>query len=357
MEKSLKRTILIAPLDWGLGHASRCISVIRHYKDNGHTVLLASNGRSAALLRTEFPDLKIFTDIPDYNIKYPEHENFTSHFLKNSIRILRVIRAEHNWLAKLIQKEKIDWVISDNRYGLYHEAVTSYFMTHQLFIPAPGMLRIITTFANEWFIKQFSLCLVPDFAGDNNLSGRLSHGKTRFNNVRYIGPLSRFGVFNGIPDEDVYSNETPVNTESISSFYEYEFAIVLSGPEPARTKFRDLMVKLFSGYSKPSILIEGRTEATSTEHISNLLIVPHLKHDKFHEEIRKSQYILCRSGYSTIMDLYFLGRKAILVPTPGQTEQSYLALYHNRKGGHCQLSQDQLQLISIDELKQIATKS
>jgi len=356
MESTEKKTILVAPLDWGLGHASRCIPIIRHFVQTGHNVLLAGNGRSAELLRIEFPLLPLFTDIPDYAITYPENENFTIHFIKNSFRLLKIIRDEQQWLNHFLNQQKVDWVISDNRYGLHNPAVKTFFITHQLHIPAPGYLRALTNFINRSFIHRFNLCLVPDFAGEQNLSGALSHGKHNYNNLRYIGPLSRFGEFKGIPDHDILAHEPRQIHNLHSPQYQYEFTILISGPEPARTHFRALVVKLFAQSNKPCIMIEGKTEKKETEVIGNLTIAPHLPESEFREKLLSSRYIICRSGYSTIMDLYYLGKKALLVPTPGQPEQLYLARLHNMPDDHAELEQQKLAASSLDDLLHIITK-
>jgi hypothetical protein len=350
MATTRKLTILVAPLDWGLGHASRCIPIIRHYTEEGHRVLLACNGRSAALLHAEFPELTLFTDIPDYQVQYPEDENFTWHFIRNAGRLFNVIRRENKWLRKQLTDLDIDWVISDNRFGLYHPGVKTFFITHQLFIQAPPLLKQLANLVNHNYIRRFDVCLVPDFAGNDNLSGALSHGNGIPKNVRYIGPLSRFGNFSGIPGEDVtFAKSDSIRTTSPQEI-DHEFVLIISGPEPSRTKFRELLAGIFFSYPKPSLLIEGRTESQERNNSGSLHIVSHLPPAAFQKALITSKHVICRSGYSTIMDLWYLGIKAILVPTPGQSEQVYLARLHHRQNNHFVLTQDELSLNSINKL-------
>jgi hypothetical protein len=350
MAATEKLTILVAPLDWGLGHASRCIPIIRHYVEEGHHVLLAGNGRSAEMLRLEFPSLTLLTDIPDYQVQYPEDDHFAWHFFKNAWRLLKVIRSENRWLKKKLSTLKIDWIISDNRYGLYHQNARTIFITHQLFIQGPPVLKQLVNFVNHTFIRRYDVCLVPDFAGENNLSGDLSHGTTKPKNVKYIGPLSRFGTFRGIPGEDVlYAQQAPLRQHAPQEI-EHEFVLIISGPEPSRTKFRDLLAGIFSQSGKKSMLIEGRTESTELREAGSLRIVSHLSPTEFQHALITGKCVICRSGYSTIMDLWYLGIQAILVPTPGQTEQLYLARLHQRLNNHFCMQQDELSLNSINKL-------
>jgi predicted glycosyltransferase len=57
----------------------------------------------------------------------------------------------------------------------------------------------------------------------------------------------------------------------------------------------------------------------------------HLPADELRQEIERAEWVISRCGYSTIMDLVALQKKALLIPTPAQTEQEYLAAYLHRK--------------------------
>lgn len=347
MDTGQKKVILVAPLDWGIGHASRCIPLIRYFCGQGHKVILASNGRSAAMLREEFPELEILTDIPDYTITYPENDNFSLHFAKHALRLLRVLRNEQSWINLMVDQHKIDLVVSDNRYGLYCNKITTYFITHQIFIPAPGVIRWLINAINHYYIRKFNHCFVPDFSGKKNLSGALSHGKGLPSNVRYIGPLSRFAGFNRIPDTNVEHIDLPNLAKGDHSF-EFDICVIISGPEPARTLFSKTIKSLFADSNKKIIIIEGRTESPEKYTISNIQIASHLKESEFRSVVAKSKSIICRPGYSTLMDLFYLQREALLVPTPGQKEQEYLAQLCTSQNIHRTVEQKKLDRNFID---------
>ncbi|MFT4524743.1 MAG: UDP-N-acetylglucosamine:LPS N-acetylglucosamine transferase, partial [Bacteroidia bacterium] len=80
-------------------------------------------------------------------------------------------------------------------------------------------------------------------------------------------------------------------------------------------------------------------------------IVPHLSANQLQELMSKAKVVLSRSGYSTVMDLSVIGGKAIFVPTPGQTEQQYLANLFHAEGLHLKAKQNSLNLPEL--LKQV----
>jgi UDP:flavonoid glycosyltransferase YjiC (YdhE family) len=352
MEKPSKPVVLIAPLDWGIGHASRCIPIIRYFESAGHEVILASNGRSAALLRKEFPKMTLLTDIPDYAVQYPTHGNFTLYFSKHSARLIFTIYREHRWLRRIAQQHKIDMVISDNRYGLFHREIPCHFITHQLLIPAPVMFKPLVNQFNLYFLRKFNQILIPDFAGDNNLSGALSHTLNPPNHVRFIGPISRFSPFEGIPAKNV-EYKSIARSISESDKFQYDFMVIISGPEPSRSKFSKNIKNIFGSTEYVVLILEGKTELEEEELFQNLRIVNHLNEHEFRKAVSQSRNIICRSGYSTLMDLFYLGKKALLVATPGQKEQEYLSDYHALVGNHVAINERNL---SIYEIKKVLSK-
>ncbi len=322
-----KRKILVAPLDWGLGHSTRCVPLIQQFCDEGHEVLIAANGTSAAYLRKRFPTLQLFDSIPAYHVTYPENGNMLSHFMKDTRRLLSVIKAEHLWLDEFILSKKLDVVYSDNRYGLHTIRIPCHVITHQLFIQVPWFLKPFVNLRVRKYIQLFTTCLVPDFEGTQNLSGALSHATDLPKNVRYIGPLSRFNS----PE-----------TYSVSAHDHYHFVAIISGPEPQRTIFQKLMTDIFQTIGRPSLIVCGQPDKTFDEQQRHVRIVSHLEDDALANVILNCKTLICRSGYSTIMDLDKLKKQAIIVPTPGQTEQEYLAHYHNRAGRHYRIAQKDL---------------
>lgn len=317
-KKKFKITILIAPLDWGLGHATRCIPLINFLLQSGCKVIIAAEGIQKKLLETEFPNA-IFVHIPAYNIKYTTVKRFFS--LKIVLQLPKIfvtIIKEKNWLNAFLKNNAVDAVISDNRYGLFHSAVKSVFITHQLLIKAPfTFAESIMQKINYSYINKFSQCWVPDEKGIINLAGALSHPK-KFPKipVTYIGGLSRL--------------EIQKETEK-----KYDLLIILSGPEPQRTWLEKKMLDELKSFDGDVLLVRGLPGNNEMLSSSNKLTIKnHLPAKELEKVISESEYIISRSGYTTIMDICKLQKKSILVPTPGQTEQEYLA-YHLQKQGWC----------------------
>jgi len=300
--------VLIAPLDWGLGHATRCIPIIRALQNKGYEVILAAEGAQANLLQTEFPDLQILP-LAGYRVSYSKRKWWLPLSLLLQLpRLLRIIKYEKNWLDTVIDQYKIGLVISDNRYGLCSKKVACIFITHQLTIKIPfGWLEKLVQRINYRYINQFNSCWVPDAAGELNAAGLLSHpGKLPVTKVQYIGLLSRF-------------QQQPVAKK-------YDYCILLSGPEPQRTLLEKKLVTGLSNIEEKILLVRGKPGATDLLQTgANLDVKNHLPGSALQEAIMQSEYIISRSGYTTVMELLSLQKKSILIPTPGQTEQEYLA--------------------------------
>lgn len=300
----MKKRILVAPLDWGLGHATRCIPIIQTLVEKGHDVCIASSGLALPLLKQEFPS-RTFFELPSYNARYSSSLPLIIKVLLQVPSFLRVIRHEHAVIEKLVKKQRIDVIISDNRYGCYSKKVKSIFITHQLTIHMPAALRWlqgIVNFFNHRMIRNFNTCWVPDTEMDS-ITGDMT--KARGLSVTFIGMLSRF------------------QKHKITKTKQYDLLVLLSGPEPQRSVFEKMVQDQLKQYKGSYLVVRGLPHLTSTWVDTHT--VNHLPAKQLEQAIEASEVILCRSGYTTIMDLYFLQKKAILVPTPGQTEQEYLA--------------------------------
>ncbi|MEI9920270.1 MAG: glycosyltransferase [Bacteroidota bacterium] len=291
--------VLVTPLDWGLGHATRCVPVIYELQRQGHTVSIAGSGPSLDLLKIEFPSNKFF-EIASYGISYKSRLPLIVHLSMKIPAVLRVIRKEHEEVADIIKKEKINFLISDNRYGCYNESIPSAIITHQLSIQAP--LNSIANHYNRKLISRFSACWVPDLP-NHALSGQLSVSNIPH---QFIGPLSRMKPVNSARPFDVLG--------------------LVSGPEPNRTIFDTLLAKQLKDHASYKI-VRGLPSNEQTDGP----IFNHLPAQQLNEVIQSAGVVIARSGYSTIMDLAALNKKAIFVPTPGQTEQLYLAKELERK--------------------------
>jgi len=311
------KKLLVAPLDWGLGHATRCVPVIRDLLNNHCEVWLAGEGAQEKLLREEFPLLP-FLPLKGYRIKYAK-TGFTGKILLQVPSILRSIKEENKWLKEQVTKYGFGAVISDNRYGLYHENIFSVFITHQLFIKS-SLGKWSEKMLQQWnykFINRFNECWVPDEKGENNLSGELSHPvKLPSIPAKYIGPLSRF----------VRQSADSLGEKNKIDEIKNHLLIILSGPEPQRTILENKVVDQIVNYPATATIVRGLPgernviPSTNTIHFYN-----HLSSEELNMEAMKAEFIISRSGYSTIMDIVALQKKSILIPTPGQTEQEYLA--------------------------------
>lgn len=284
--------------------------IIEELRRQGAEVILASDGAAYDLLKREYPDLPIHL-LPAYDIRYP----FSSMVLSMAIQMPKILRGaigEYFCLKNFLKNTPVDVVISDNRYGFFSRQTRSIFMTHQvnILIPMP-LFQPIVNWVNHFFIKRFDTCWIPDFESMPNLAGVLSHGDfSKKLNAKYLGALSRFKN----QDLDI----------------KYAAAIVLSGPEPQRSILEKKIREQLSEQRNADanyLLIRG-TESKNTfaeAEIPNLEIHDVLTSTVLNQKILHSTVVICRSGYSSVMDLVYLQKAAILIPTPGQTEQEYLA--------------------------------
>lgn len=291
---------LVAVLDWGLGHATRSIPVINQLMSLGHKVSVAGNGPSEQLLKAEFPTLEFF-ELEPYDISYPTSGSFKLHLLKQVPKLMQVIQREHQQLENLIQKHGVDVVISDQRFGCYSSRIPSVIITHQLTIQA-GWASAVVNFFNQRMIRKFDQRWVPD-TPDFNLSGKLAQD---YPSARCIGLLSRFKKL-GLPaDQDLIVG-------------------LVSGPESQRTVFEELLAREFETWPGRAVILRGMKEGPPRIH-SKVRFMDHLKAAELNVLLEEAGIVVARSGYSTLLDLAQVEKKnIILIPTPGQTEQEYLA--------------------------------
>jgi uncharacterized protein (TIGR00661 family) len=306
-----KPQVLIAPLDWGLGHATRCIPVITTLIKQNCTVIVAAEGQIKTLLQKEFPHLQ-FIELSGYRVKYSQYKFWMPvKLLLQLPKIIYRIYVENRWLKKTVKEYAIDAVISDNRMGLYHKQTPCIYITHQLMIKTGNRFtESIAQKIHYHYINKFKACWVPDAGGVLNLAGELSHPAILpVVPVRYLGFLSRF--------------------EKKEFDIKYNLCIVLSGPEPQRSNFEKIILADVDKIQEKIFLVRGLPSETKIPDLNNNLIEikNHLPSDELSTIIQQSKIIISRCGYSTIMDLVKLQKKAILVPTPGQTEQEYLGNY------------------------------
>lgn len=324
--------ILISPLDWGLGHASRCIPIIRLFLEAGHIVTLAGSGRSLLLLQKEFPSL-VSIELNGFSPKFKYSDYLAIQLIWKLPEFISKIIKENRELKKLIKRFKFDLIISDNRYGLWNKNVKSIIITHQVMIKAPAFLRFAEYplyLVSKFLINQFAECWIPDHKEPPGLSGDLSHKYPLPANAIFIGPLSRFS-------SPVFIKSQRKAIAGITT--------IISGTEPQRSDFENLILKQFAGLDIRTTIISGKPESMEkARDEGNITILPYATVEETRTLIEESSLIICRSGYSSIMDMEALGAKALLVPTPGQTEQQYLAVLHQKNNKALWRKQNELNL-------------
>ncbi len=304
--------ILVAPLNWGLGHATRCIPIIEALTEQGYEPIIASDGVALHILQKEFPQLT-FLELPSYQIEYAKKGAFFKwKLIKNSPKMMEAIYQERKLVKKWVKEYGISGIISDNRLGIYSKKVPSVFITHQLNV-LTGNTSWITSKLHQYIIKKYDECWVPDVAKIPNLTGKLGHLENPHFKINYIGPLSRFT-----------KKELPKK---------YDLLIILSGPEPQRSILELHLREEIKRYKGKVVFVRGVIEpeqkSEQTEHVTfyNFMTSVELE-----QTFNESEIVLCRSGYTTVMDLAKLGKKAFFIPTPGQFEQEYLAKKYKKEG-------------------------
>lgn len=302
------KSILFCVLNWGLGHATRSVPIIQKLLQLNTKIIIASDGAALRFLQEEFPDLQ-FEELPSYGIQYPKNGNMIASMAKQAPYLLSVIAKERKAIQILYQKHRFNCIISDNRYGCFDKRTKSIFITHQLHLQVPKNVRLLSYFLNRFnhkLIKNFDECWIPDMPEEKNLSGKLSH--PALPKCRYIGLLSRFEKINDDKKK-------------------YKVFTLLSGPEPQRSIFQNIVLQQLEAADFTSILCAGTKEREIFSTSKNVEATSFMQQETIAKTMAESKFLICRSGYSTIMDLVKMQAniKVIFVPTPGQTEQEYLA--------------------------------
>lgn len=306
--------MLVSPLDWGLGHTTRCIPLIRELIIQGCEVVIACNSRQKDLLILEFPALR-FVDLPGYDIRYGKNRWHTLGWLFiQGPKILTKIKQENRWIQQFLTLEPVKAIISDNRFGFFSPSKPSIFITHQLLVKT-GLGTWVDAIVRRWNfrrIEKFNTCWVPDIAGKISLAGALSHPPTTPRiQTQYIGCLSRF------VEEDVAYSAAGLSGPLL---------IILSGPEPLRSIFEQMLLTQIAHYHGPVILIRGVSGSIEIPVVPpHCVVYNHVAAAHLLPLIKAADFVISRTGYTSVMDLLLLHKKTILVPTPGQAEQEYLA--------------------------------
>ncbi len=310
-----EKCIFLAILDWGLGHASRCVPLIQQWEKEGKAVFVICSSSSIGFLKKECPNTR-YLIAPAYNIRYPS-ASMAFNMAWQGAPILKTIFKEHQQLKKWVDEYQPDLIVSDGRFGCHHTSVKSIWLAHQLQIQHSfkPLSFILNYFYHQFVRRNYQEVWIPDFEGSQSLAGHLS---LPVKNIpyQYLGALSRF------------SSKKIIKTAST-----YQYLVLLSGPEPQRTYLESALLALLEQKKAPSLLVRGVTNnSVLASKADQVKIINCLYGDDLLEHIMLSEKLICRSGYSTLMDLYYWQKPALLIPTPGQTEQIYLAKYWAKKG-------------------------
>jgi len=322
------KKIIYGVLNWGLGHASRSIPLIRLLIQADNQLILAGDGESLQLLQKEFPSLKTI-QLKPYNVRYTN--KLWSIVIKNTPNIVRAILSENLRLKKIVRQHSPDIVISDSRFGFYHRTIPSYIISHQLKLKIdPGWLSFMVNRVNAFLLNSYEQVWVPD-EEDRKLSGDLSYNKN-IPDVAFLGPLSRM--------------------KKLQQKIAYDLCVVLSGPEPSRSILEEKLVAQLKHEKHMVCFVRGTNEGAALSFPDNWKVFPLVGTDLLNSLICSSRVIISRSGYSSILDYYKMGTRAILIPTPGQSEQEYLGEMLDGKYGFRSILEP-----NIDNLSTVLSKS
>lgn len=339
-----QKAVCISPIDWGLGHATRCITLIRALESLDYKIFIASEGKHETILKEAIPSAT-FLSLRGYRIRYSKKRALLIPVILLQLpKIIYAIANEYFWLKKIAKQYDFDLIISDNRFGFFHKNITSVFITHQLELQTPfawsTRLNQIITYQ---FLNNYAACWVADMQPPNNLSGVLANpGKLPGTPLWYMNCLSR--LLHEIKNEKSQHVVNESNGDKI------KFLGIVSGPEPQRTLLENILWQQGNELNFPFVIVAGVPEKKLYQKTTAKgTLYNHLTESELAKQINNAEYIICRGGYTTLLELIPFKKKLILIPTPGQTEQEYLAQYWQEKQWAISFSQAQFNL--LDALK------
>lgn len=302
----MKGSILYGVLNWGLGHATRSKVLIDALLEANFAVTLASDGNALKWLRQEYPHLP-YLNLPAYNVHYAKGQKQTLKLLHQLPKIAAAAAAENRVLKKYVAQNIVSGIISDNRLGFYHAQIPSVYLSHQLSIKIKYGAAL-AGWAHRYYIKKYQQCWVPDDA-QHTLSGQLSQYSGAKLDLRFTGLLSR------------YSEVDKVETATLSP----KILAVLSGPEPQRGILQAALLEQMAAWPQQEFQLVCGVKEIPTRVPKNVEAFGRLSSKELIKLLGAAHLVISRSGYSSLMDYAALGKKALLIPTPGQGEQEYLA--------------------------------
>ena len=319
-DPSVRPVVLFALLDWGMGHATRTSPLIQHAIARGWKVHVGTKGTALAFLKSQFQGQPItFHGKPGPDITYSKRGTFFK-IAGQMPGFLRSIQAETDWTAALVKSHGITHIVSDNCYGVHHPEVPSVMMSHQLQLPVPPGLEVFARAFVKKHARKFRAIWIPDDA-TARLSGTLAT-RNPMEHTRFIGVLTRLPM-----------DASPAGWKTVG---------MVSGPEPHRGLMEKALLAWMKGLGAPALLIAGRPGAEAHTD-DNVTVWPDPSAEELAGALRGADTVVCRSGYSSLLDLAALGKQAVLIPTPGQPEQIYLARHWHTAFGIATCTQKQLE--------------
>lgn len=323
--------VFLSPLNWGLGHSTRDIPIIRELLKHGHEVTIGTSGNALALLKRECPECN-FVIFKDYPAPYSASRFFLPKFVASIPLLLRALARERKKLDQILAENRFDLIISDNRMGVYSHKIPSYFITHQLRFSLPTYLypfEMLTIPVNSFFHIKYDGVIVPDTAPDgNNLSGKLCRSSLDITNQR------------------VYYSGILTSTEKMQVAEDLDYLAIVSGPEPQRTKLEEIILKQLQKLPGEKVVLLGSPQKESHQKLDQHTTVhSYLSTEEKVELMNRARFLITRSGYTTMMEMVEIDKKkGLFTPTPGQTEQEYLSRYYAKQGWFLSRSQYKLKL-------------
>ena len=323
--------VLISPLNWGLGHATRDIPIIRTLLNHNHDVTIAACGNALLALQKEFPACS-FIDFPDYPAPYSSSRFFLPKLAASFPALLQAIANERKTLGQILARNRYDLIISDNRLGVYSAKIPSVFITHQLHFHFPlyfWPVELLALRVNGYLHEKFDKIIVPDNPpGPVALAGKLSRTSVEATRKRVFFA----GILAGIERSDVPSN--------------LDHLIMISGPEPQRSRLEEILLPQVSSLAGNNTVLLGSPAKEGLRTITpGCTVIGYASTAQKIELMNRAKCIVCRSGYTSMMELAELDkRRALFIPTPGQTEQEYLSWYYRENGWFYSESQYRLDL-------------
>jgi hypothetical protein len=322
-----QKAICISPIDWGLGHATRCIPLIRAFSSLNYKIYIATEGKHEAILKEAIPEA-IFLSLRGYRIRYTKSRALLiPAILLQLPKIMYAVINEYFWLKRNSKKYEFDLIISDNRFGFFHKKIKSVFITHQLELQTPfAWSTRLNQMITYQFINSYTACWVADMQPPKNLSGVLANpGKYPSTPIWYMNCLSRL-LEEGAQNKEQYN----ISIEPAEN--KLKFLGIVSGPEPQRTLLENILWKQGNELNEPFVVVAGLPNDKLYNKITSKgFLYHHLNGADLKAQMKSAEYIICRGGYTTLMEMIPFRKKLIFIPTPGQTEQEYLGKYWQEK--------------------------